>query len=173
MSQYHYIWAHAPQADKETVRRKNILCIVKHREKDAYLLLDWEKMDWKSFVMGGIDNDDIIEAGIREINEETAYIDVRYVDTLDIAIHSEYYASHKWVNRYSENCCLVYQLHSGSKRAWPIDDENHSFHRVDADKVETFLLNVPWTSESVLYWYYYTGKQEKFDEYVKKFTKIL
>lgn len=52
-------------------------------------------MDWKSFVMGGIDNDDIIEAGIREINEETAYIDVRYVDTLDIAIHSEYYASHK------------------------------------------------------------------------------
>lgn len=52
-------------------------------------------MDWKSFVMGGIDDDNVIEAGMREIDEETAYTDVKCVKSLNIHIDAEYYASHK------------------------------------------------------------------------------
>lgn len=172
MMKYHYVWAHAPVAYKKTVRRETILCIVKHREEDSYLLLNREKMDRKSLIMWWVDDDDLVTAWKREIQEETWYTDLTYESMLDIEIHGEYYASHKEVNRYSSSHCLVYKLNSWVQHTWSIDDENHSHQRVAATEVDDFLANVPWLSDSLAYWYYYSGNSEKFENYIAQFTII-
>ncbi len=169
---YYYVWGHAPLPWKETVKRNTVLCIVKHREDDAYLLLDREKMNWKSVVMWWVDDDDLVSAGMREISEETGYTDILYRKTLDIQIDWEYYASHKDVNRYSVTNCLVYELASWKQHSGSIDNENHSFHRVIRNDVAKFLWNIDGLSDSLAYWYYYDGDTEQFNEYISQFTLL-
>lgn len=48
---YHYISGNPPIQGKTTVRRNNVLCILKHRSDESYAILDRPTLNRKSFVM--------------------------------------------------------------------------------------------------------------------------
>ncbi len=69
-SAYHYISGNAPDPSKETVRRENVLVILHNKSNNTFAVLDREKLNRKSWIMGGIDGQDIITAAQREVEEE-------------------------------------------------------------------------------------------------------
>lgn len=56
--------------ESPTVERITINAILWNSQTNEFLCLDWEKFDWKTFVIGGVeDEEDILEATIREIEK--------------------------------------------------------------------------------------------------------
>lgn len=172
MAIYHYISGNPPVQGKPMVRRKNVLCIVQHWSDSTFAVLNWKKMHWHSFVMGGIDSDSFEDAGKREIAEELGYTDIICEWILPWEIHAEYFAAHKQVNRYSIERCVVYRLDSGKKHSNPLDDENHETLWLPYDKVESFLADVPGLSSNLAFRYQYTKQDAKFESYVQKMKRI-
>ena len=169
---YHYISGNAPVPGKTTIRRQNVLCILKHRSQDSYGILLWTTLDRKSFVMGGVDEDTLEAAGMREISEETGYTDIKYIQTMEHEVHAEYFAAHKDINRYSIEKCAVYQLLSDDQHDKPLDDANHNFVRVPYKEVEGMLTDVPGLSSNVVFWLEYTGQEEKLQTYLEQFSQV-
>jgi 8-oxo-dGTP pyrophosphatase MutT (NUDIX family) len=56
--------------------RKAVMCIVKHWEKDEYLCQEWKDVsEVRTLISGGIESgEDAIAAGVREIREESGYV---------------------------------------------------------------------------------------------------
>ena len=147
----HYISGNPPVPWKTQTVRSNVLAVLLDEKGENALCLDWKKAVWRSFVMGGVEEwEDWIEAGQREICEETGYTDIEYVETIAWEIHAEYFAPHKDVNRYSYEKCLVYRLKSKANNGIIEDEDNHSLHRIAIDKVEEFLSEVPGDCNSNL-----------------------
>jgi len=130
-----------PKKGKKQVVRNVITAIVKHWEKDEYLLLDWKGMDWKCFVMGGIkEKEDFVKAAEREIKEETGFQNPKFVKAIGGEIHVEFFAKHKNVNRYAKNQGVFFQLADGkrSKRSSEEKDK-HEFFWVKKGELEKIL----------------------------------
>jgi leucyl-tRNA synthetase len=101
----------APREDKETVRRQTVKVIVKHWSEDSIYCLDWTKQGWHTFVIGGIeDGETPEEAAVREVKEETGYQNIRSVRLLPVQTHSNFYASHKDINRYGDEYAVYVEL---------------------------------------------------------------
>ena len=95
-------WKDKPRRDKKTVKRKNVSVIIEHPIEEKYLLLDWEKFGWKSFIVWWVEDDENYEdAWIREVIEETWYNDFENIKLITWEMHDNFYAAHKWINRYS------------------------------------------------------------------------
>ena len=63
--------------------RNIILAIIKHWKEDKYLVIKYKKDDSKAFLTGGIDdNEDIKNALLREIKEETGFINIRKIEKI-------------------------------------------------------------------------------------------
>ncbi|MFH1644097.1 MAG: DUF559 domain-containing protein, partial [bacterium] len=119
--------------EKEIVERKCILAIVKHWEKDEYLILESKKHGWKTFVIGGIEeNEDIVKAAEREIIEETGFSDLKFVKKLGGSIFAKHFAPHKDQNRFAELTGFYFELKSGQK--------------VEVDEVEKEHQEAKWFS---------------------------
>lgn len=89
-----------PREDKEDTTRTVVQCLVKHPTEDKYLTLKWTKHDWHTLITGGIeDGENITEAAMREIIEETGFKNLRHTQTMPLKINSRFYAAHKDVNR--------------------------------------------------------------------------
>jgi leucyl-tRNA synthetase len=146
----HYISGNAPVSWKETTIRHNVLCLLYNKQKTHVWCLEWKKNDRRSFVMWWVDGEDIIQAGKREIIEETWYTDLHYIEQIPGEIHAEYYAAHKDINRYSVEHCLVYQLNSDSNTGIKDGEENHDFVWIPIEEVDKFLSNFPWPMNSNL-----------------------
>ncbi|MFA5047449.1 MAG: class I tRNA ligase family protein [Patescibacteria group bacterium] len=128
--------------DKETVRRKNVYVIVKHWQDNAFYCLDWAEHNWRSFVMGGIEEGETPEqAAIREMTEETGYKNIKSIKQLGGEIHNNYYAEHKGINRYAESLCFSIELADGS-RSEEIDTEHHQGKWLPVSEVKDFI-NLP------------------------------
>mgnify|MGYP005838305115 CR=1 FL=1 len=131
----------AVRSDKKTVRRDVAYSFVKHWKEDKYLCLDWKKFNWHSGVIGGIDEgEDIIEAGKREITEETGYKNLKLIKKLPGEFHSNFYAQHKGVNRYAQGYGLLFELENSEKVATKEEDtKNHKAVWVDKKEMSKFL----------------------------------
>jgi hypothetical protein len=169
---YHYISGNPPIQGKTTVRRNNVLCILKHRSDESYAILDRPTLNRKSFVMWGVENDTLVDAGIREISEETGYIDIQLLSVIEWEVHAEYYAWHKWVNRYSIEQCVAYRLWSDRMHHDVLDDTHHTLMRVPTQDVAHILSDVPWLSSNLLFWYRYMWQNKSYEEYAQKFDII-
>ncbi|GBE16463.1 leucine--tRNA ligase [bacterium BMS3Abin15] len=135
----------AVRDDKKTVKRKTVVVIIKHWKKNEIFCLNWEKFGWKSFIIGGVKDDESSEnAVIREVKEESGYKDIKNVKKIGGETHSSFYAEHKGENRYAETECYVVEL-GGSEHIAPKDEDvkNHRGEWVPGGEVCSYInLNV-------------------------------
>lgn len=113
---------------KEITDRTGVIGIVRNPKNNTYLCLLWKHADWTTFVTGGVEEgEDSLEAVKREIIEETGYSGLSLVANLGNT-RSEFYASHKDVNRIGHTTSYLFDL-TDEKRA-DITAEEQSKHDV-------------------------------------------
>lgn len=148
------------RSDIKTEHRKSVCVIIKHWQEDLYYCLDWEKFNWRSFVLGGIEEGENPEdAAVREMIEESGYKNVKSIRKLGGEIHNLFFASHKNINRYAEFVCYYIELSDGERlKEEEIDTEFHIGKWVDAKEVRSFvnLENNKW------YWDILRNKETAF-----------
>lgn len=89
------------RADKPMTEREVVVIALKHPTEEQYLCVRNKKFDWIDFVMGGIEGEETpIEAGKREVTEETGYTDLGELKELPEVCYDNFYAAHKDVNRH-------------------------------------------------------------------------
>lgn len=114
-------------------RRDNVTVILRN-SKNEIMCLKWHnEKQWKSFVSGGVENNDIIQSAIDEIKEEAGYVNVKFVREINSETRDMFYAPHKKVNRYLINRAVVFDL---------LDEE-----RLELDKSESKKHTPIWVKE--------------------------
>jgi leucyl-tRNA synthetase/ADP-ribose pyrophosphatase YjhB (NUDIX family)/predicted esterase YcpF (UPF0227 family) len=110
-----------PRADKPSKTRVNAHAIVFDPATKKFLIIRNKKFGWDTVVIGGVeDGEDFKETTMREVREETGYVDIEYKRTLGGPVRAEYFAKHKDENRIAITTGLYFELKS-DKRV-PIDD---------------------------------------------------
>jgi leucyl-tRNA synthetase len=121
--------------------RKHVTCVLYNPESKKYACLKWKSdLGWNTFVGGGVEeNEDYLEAGLREIKEETGYINVKFVKEIGQCFGSGY-AKHKGVNRLAFINALLFELVDEEKLN--VSEEETSKHEivwVDKKDVGAFI----------------------------------
>jgi leucyl-tRNA synthetase len=99
-----------PREDKETEVRDCVAMIVKNPKDNTYLCLNWKTTEWKSFPSGGVDGEDLVVAGKREIEEETGYKNVKFIKQIGDSVFAEFYRPHKGSNVFANFKYLLFEL---------------------------------------------------------------
>lgn len=91
--------------------RHNVACIIKHCTEEKYLFIREKDSGKTTMVAGGIeDGEDVIQAWIREIIEETWYIHISFNKIIIPEIHFSFYNPRKDINRYGIVQVVAYTL---------------------------------------------------------------
>lgn len=134
----------AVRKNKPTIKRKTVYAFLKNPKNNKYLCLNWEKFGWHSGIIGGVENnEDYIKTGIREIQEETGYQNIRFVKYIGGEIHNHFFAAHKDVNRYGIGHGMLFELVDEEKKEIdPKHKKNHKPIWINEDKMSGWL-NLP------------------------------
>ncbi len=129
-----------PQPGYPTVERAAINAIVYDPTTDTVLCLDWNKFDWKTFIIGGIEDDeDPITAALREIKEETGYCNLKLVSEFG-NMRSGYFAAHKNENRISNATNFLFELENDERDEISEPERvQHTVVWVPREEVATFV----------------------------------
>ncbi len=142
----------------ETFKERDaVMCIVKHWEKDEYLCLQWtDHPEVCSFVSGGIEpGEGPIEAGKREIREESGYKNATFVRQIGGFSYMEFYHQIKKTNVRAKFRYLYYELQDGEQDAVdPDETKKHATFWKPKAEVYDFLALV----EKDTIWKGFTGE---------------
>ncbi len=122
---------------KDETKKNSIVAILYDEENDKYLTINWYDLGGRLFVGGTIkDKEKPIDCAIREIKEETGYVDFELVTELP-KINHHYYAYNK--DKYFNIECtgFVFKLKSNKQESQNLDeDENFKVEWVSKDKID-------------------------------------
>lgn len=101
IKEFHATGESAIRPDRPMTDRQVVVVVMKHPTEEKYLCTLKHKFGWIDFVMGGIEGDETpLEAGARELVEESGYTDFGELKVLDDVYYDNFYAAHKDVNRH-------------------------------------------------------------------------
>ncbi len=126
--------------DLPIVERETVNVIVHNPAKDQVLCLEWEKFNWKTFIIGGVDNnEDSASAALREIKEETGYKNLELICEIG-KLRSGYYAAHKNENRIANTTGFLFKLlNEDQDKVDESEVTNHVFKWIPKNNVESFV----------------------------------
>jgi len=100
-----------PAEGKKSSERKNVHALVRDPRTNKYLCLRSKKYLWVTFPMGGIEeNENVVDAAKREVEEETGYKNLKVVRILGGQVRAEYFAKHKDENRVAYTTAVLLDL---------------------------------------------------------------
>lgn len=132
--------SNAVQYDKPFVEREAISAIIKHWSEDKYLALKWKKVDWVTFVTGGVEKGQTPEEAARkEIEEETGYYNFKLTKIIGHS-HSKFYHVPKKENRFGHFTNFYFELSNGEqKEIAQGEEEKHEIVWLSPDEIEKVL----------------------------------
>jgi leucyl-tRNA synthetase len=131
----------AVRIDKETVKRKTLYAFIFDKKNDRFLCLDWEKYNWHSGIIGGVDEGETYqEAALREIKEETGFINLKYIKDIGGEQHNHFFAAHKDVNRYAFGQGMLFELVNEEKVSTKEEEtKNHKMVWIKSGEMSKWL----------------------------------
>lgn len=125
----------------ETKFRTSVIAVIKNEEDNTYLCVDALKRNCKSFVLGGVEEGETSEeAAIREIKEETGYVDITIKRKSIFELHNHFYATYKGVNRYAILNVIFGTLNSKKREKISEDEFNKQKAMwIKKEKLKDFL----------------------------------
>ncbi|MCX8075366.1 MAG: class I tRNA ligase family protein [Clostridia bacterium] len=114
-----------PREGKQNTDRQAVVVLVKHWSEDKYICLKWKKQTWIDLITGGIEEgEDPILAAIREVKEETGYINIKSASYLPFEHIDRFFAAHKDVNRVVYQKNIVIELENGDCQETSQDEKD-------------------------------------------------
>jgi leucyl-tRNA synthetase len=129
-----------PREGLPFIEREVIDVIVKHWSEDKYLCLKWKKVDWKTFVTGGVEKGQTPEEASRmEVREESGYLDLKFIKEIG-RYHSKFFHNPKNLNRFAHFHGMYFELQS-DKREEMVDEEKekHDLFWIPKEDVAKFV----------------------------------
>ena len=121
----------APRPEMPFVERKAITALVRDPKTGKDLGLRWKKIDWETFVTGGIEEGQTPEEAARvEIREETGYKNLRLVAELS-PFEAKFFHGPKGENRHAHFRSFLFEL---------VDDERYEPSAEEQQKHESVWL---------------------------------
>ena len=110
------------------IERNAISAVVQHWSEDKYLILKWKKVNWVTFITGGIEKGQTPEqAAITEIKEETGFLNPKLLKTFPNT-HAKFFHVPKKENRFAHFKHFLFKLENGQREE--INEEEKQKHEI-------------------------------------------
>jgi leucyl-tRNA synthetase len=131
----------AVREGKEFVERDAITAIVKHWSEDKYIGLKWKKVDWDTFITGGVEDGQTPEEAARnEVREETGYRNLKLIKQLSNT-HAQFFHVPKDENRYAHFSGFYFELQDDTRDdIVDAEQQKHSVVWLTKDEMDSFRL---------------------------------
>ncbi len=120
------------KGSKNTIRK--VVHIILENSKGEVLTLNLKDEEWgndkpKTLIIGGVEEEESLEStALREVKEETGYINVEIVKIHPIEFHAEFFAAHKNLNRYVKTTGVFCKLKS--EKQVPVNKKEKELHDI-------------------------------------------
>ena len=155
----------AVRKDAPFIERNAVMAVVRRRSDGKYLCIHYRPTSTNEFVSGGIEgSENIQEAAVREIREETGYTNVSFVRELGRPAHSKYYSIQHQNNTFAHYTPLLFELVGDEQVEVSTDEKSrHEVKWLTESEVSGFinrddyryawdrLQGKPYTGNGVLY----------------------
>jgi leucyl-tRNA synthetase len=130
----------ALREDEPVEEREAITAIVKHWSEEKYIVLKWKKVDWHTFITGGVEEGQTPEEAARaEVLEETGYKNLRLVKELG-RFHAKFFHVPKGVNRFAHFHTFYFELENNEKDdVTKEEQENHDILWLNQEELVEIL----------------------------------